>query len=220
MVFLIDASEDTTEDDFDKTKQYIRDMISKLDILEDKTRVGVLTIPQGNDDPIFLDDHYDRALLLAAIDSDVQYLGGSFEYNFADSLRIARERMFSLNNGHRTGIPQVLFIVTNDKMDLGDFAFEVEELKADYVTIMMLVYGDTVNKDTMVDTLRDIVSSPQDENYYIVTSSRSLDDSMVLKTRTRLCEHIPRKSQLHYSKMRVYCCLSYCYRSWRCASNL
>ena len=190
IVFLIDASDSSTTTDFDRTVDFVRGIASKLDIGSTKTRVGVATITDSGESPVYLSGFSDKQYLLNAIDTGVTYRGGTGA--FARSLQRVRTDQLSPGNGARDKIPDVLVIVASETLNIGgaDVKSEISQLRELGVFIIMIVYGDTVSRNAIEDSLVSIVADPLQSNRFTPSSSADLNtvSDDVLK---RLCEEIP-----------------------------
>ena len=189
-MFLIDASDSSTGTDFDRSVDFVRGIASKLDIGSTKTRVGVATITDSGESPVYLSGFSDKQYLLNAIDTGVTYRGGTGA--FARSLQRVRTDQLSPGNGARDKIPDVLVIVASETLNIGgaDVKSEISQLRELGVFIIMIVYGDTVSKNAIDDSLVSIVADPLESNRFTPSSSADLNtvSDDVLK---RLCEEIP-----------------------------
>ena len=190
VVFLIDASDSSTGTDFDRSVNFVRGIASKLDIGSKKTRVGVATITDSGESPVYLSGYTDKQYLLNAIDTRVTYRGGTAA--FARSLQHVRTDQLSPATGARDNIPDVLLIVASETLNIGgaDVKSEISQLRELGVFIIMIVYGDTVSKHAIDDSLVSIVANPLHSNRFTPSSSADLNtvSDDVLK---RLCEEIP-----------------------------
>ena len=73
-MFLIDASDACTQTDFQRSVDFVRTIVSKLDIGSVKTRVGLSTITDSGQSPVSMADYSDKQYLLNAIDSKARWV--------------------------------------------------------------------------------------------------------------------------------------------------
>jgi len=189
-VFLIDASNACTQTDFQRSVDFVRSIVSKLDIGSKKTRVGLSTITDSGQSPVSMADYSDKQYLLNAIDTKARFdnvLG-----DFAASLSRVRTRQFVQESGARDKIPDVLVVIASETLNMlsDGVKNEVRQLREKGVFIIVIVYGDTVSRDAMDDRLVSIVSDPIEHNRFSLTSSSDLTavQTDVLK---RICGEIP-----------------------------
>ena len=190
MIFLIDASDSTNQNDFDVSIDFIRDIVRKLDISVDNTRVGLSSISDVGTTVVKLSDYSDKGYLLNAIDQDPSYSGSSSDLGAA--LRNVRVEGFTEENGARPRIPDILVMVASDQLTMegGSVAQEVAQLKESGVIILMALYGSSRSEDETKRITAGIVSFPQTETLF--TADRvdylvTVEDSLSVK----LCTEIP-----------------------------
>lgn len=109
----------------------------------------------------------------------------------AEAMVFVRDQMFKEDNGARDNMPRILIIMVSTNSDLNSQAVFVAATvaKNDFrITIIGVAYGPNLR----VNELRQIVSSPVEENIFSTEDSRNLDMKLE-DTLKKLCREIPRK---------------------------
>ena len=190
IIFLLDASDLVTREDFDYSIDFVRVTVSKLDISKSNTQVGVALIADYTGVPaIYLDEYSDKTRLLDAIDR-VNYVGTPG--NLSSSLQNVRSNMFIDVNGARNNMPRVLVFITSDARDFTSEALltEAQRLKDEQIELLGVVYGRSRDRGDVQEELDQIVARPTRNYQFTVTDARSLD---VIKDsfKRQLCSDVP-----------------------------
>ncbi|XP_027131185.1 collagen alpha-6(VI) chain isoform X3 [Larimichthys crocea] len=111
IVFLVDGSSSIGLDNFQEVRQFLRSVVTGLDIGPDKVRVG---LAQYSNDPykeFLLKDHMDKSSLLAQLDSFPYRTGGT---ETGKAINFTRE-YFTEEAGSRAKerVPQILVVITD-----------------------------------------------------------------------------------------------------------
>ena len=190
VIFLIDASDLVTREDFDYSIDFVRDNVARLDIGKYETQVGVgLMADSTGISAILLDAYSDKSRLLDAIDS-VQYMGTAG--NLSSSFSNVRAQMFIDVKGARNNVPRVLVFITSDSRPFSsdDMVLEAERMREEHIELLAVVYGRSRDRTTVQAELDLVVSRPTSDYQYTVTDARSLaviEDSFLVQ----LCGDIP-----------------------------
>eukprot|EP00058_Branchiostoma_floridae_P018920 XP_002604409.1 hypothetical protein BRAFLDRAFT_220331 [Branchiostoma floridae] len=108
LFFVLDGSGSVTDANFDKMKQFAKNVVNAFDISASSTRVGVVQYSDSNTLEFNLGDHADKPSTLAAIDSIVYQGGGT---RTGSALEFAR-----VNAAWRgESVPKVMIVVTDGK---------------------------------------------------------------------------------------------------------
>ena len=193
VIFLIDASDLVTRQEFEDSRQFVREATEWLDISVSETQVGVgLIADYTGVSAIYLDRYSDKTRLLNAIDA-IDYVGTPG--NLSSSLGNVRGDMFIDVNGARNNIPRILVFVTSDERDFNNAAMvlEAERLKDEQIELISFVYGKSRDADTVKEELNQIVSRPVADNQFRVDRADSLTRTHSEKTKFKreLCLDIP-----------------------------
>ncbi|XP_074126927.1 collagen alpha-4(VI) chain-like isoform X2 [Sminthopsis crassicaudata] len=107
ILFLVDGSERVRFKDFDKMKEFVKQMVNRSDIGSDKVRIGLLQFSSVPQEEFQLDTHFSKTDILGAISDMVQMkedtlLGSAL--SFASSY-------FDRPKGGRPNVPQYLILI-------------------------------------------------------------------------------------------------------------
>ena len=93
-------------------KDFIKDFISDADVDGGNVRVGVNVFSKKSNIEFNLNTYTTRAEIFTAVD-DIDYIGVST--NTADALKKTRTEMFTVNNGDRPGVENIIILMTDGK---------------------------------------------------------------------------------------------------------
>ena len=111
VVFAIDSSSLTNERDFRYARDFIRSVVLRLQIRQEKTRVGIIAIVEGGVYEMRLSEFVDRNLMVDFIDR-ISYRGGMID--FPQFINFTMSRVFTEPEGGRAVVPNVLVMVASD----------------------------------------------------------------------------------------------------------
>ncbi|XP_056236931.1 collagen alpha-6(VI) chain-like isoform X1 [Seriola aureovittata] len=167
IVFLIDGSSSIGQANFEAGQQFLRSVVSGLDIGPDKVRVG---LAQYSDEPhqeFLLKDHMDKQSLLAEIGTFPYRKGGTQTGKAIDFLM---ERYFTEEGGSRASqrVPQIAVIITDgDSMD--NVTAPAQRLKQNGVIAFAIGVGNANLKE-----LQSIASRPSERFLFTINSYQAL----------------------------------------------
>ena len=101
IAFLIDSSKSVNSDDFNRQKEFIREILKEFPIGYEKSRVGVIQYGAGAMIKIKFNDYLTSSSLLRAVD-DLPY-NEAKESRLDLALQIAQDDLFTLAAGARIG---------------------------------------------------------------------------------------------------------------------
>jgi len=110
IVFVVDESSSIGKDNFNLTKSFLSQLVSRLDIDSGSTRVGLVTYSSGIGAGFNLSEHSSVASVQAAISSLTYSPGGT---NTAAALAHARSTMLTSAAGDRSNVPNVVVVLTD-----------------------------------------------------------------------------------------------------------
>ena len=152
--FVLGASGPSADKDFKLGKDVVTEMVRKLDVSADKSRVGLVVYGSDASFVFRLDTVRDKDNAIRAIEG----LRMPGDGNALDkAIGLSRRYMFSELYGARRGIPKTLVLLLNQNANSADKS-EVEKLKSDGVKIVVVSLG----KNVADDTTRDLASSRKD----------------------------------------------------------
>lgn len=158
---------------------FAKDLIADADIDSGRIRVGLLTYSTAAQASFHLNQFVTKEDVFDAID-EVPYLYGS--KNTADALRVMRTEMFTIANGDRLNVDNVVILVTDGVSNINAqlTVQEAESARADDIHIITVGIG-------LEDTreLQGIASKPISENIVEVKNFEELNllvDAMFMTT--------------------------------------
>ena len=142
--FVIGASGSSADKDFKLGKEVIREMVKKLDVSADKTRVGLVVYGSDPNFVFRLDTVTDKDNAIRAIEG-LRMPGDGNALNKA--IDLSRRYMFSESYGARRGIPKTLVVLMNKNAKSAEES-EVDKLKTDGVKVVVVSLGKNVADET------------------------------------------------------------------------
>ncbi|KAK1895950.1 Collagen alpha-6(VI) chain [Dissostichus eleginoides] len=177
MVFLVDGSSSIGLSNFQEVRQFLRSVVTGLDIAPNKVRIGLAQYSDETYQEFLLKDHMDKTSLLEAVDT-FQYRTGGTETGKA--IDFLRTQYFTEEAGSRAGkrVPQIAVVITDgDSTD--DVIASAQRLRQQGVIVFGIGVGEANLKQ-----LESIANRPPERflssisNY---TDLKTLKDSL-LKT--------------------------------------
>ncbi|KAK7092657.1 hypothetical protein V1264_008370 [Littorina saxatilis] len=163
IVFVMDASGSVGSENFQRMREFVRDLVDALDIGPNNIRVGVQKYSSGTNTEFNLSDYYDKEDMKNATMSIV-YTGGST--NTGGALSYMRTTMFSTANGDRDGVNNFGVILTDGASnDYTDTANQARAARNASITIISIGIGSGIT----VGELSEMASKP-DSDYLFTTS--------------------------------------------------
>ena len=111
MVFALDSSGFTNERDFDEARDFVRGVVQRLEIRQEKTRVGVLALVGSGIYEMTLSQFMDRSIMINFIDT-IDYRDGSIDW--VEFLNYTQNVVFAESEGGRDVVPNVLVLIASD----------------------------------------------------------------------------------------------------------
>ncbi|CAH1784875.1 unnamed protein product [Owenia fusiformis] len=172
VVILVDSSGSIGEDNFKKVTDFVHDLVDSLEIHNGLYQVGVATFADDAVLEFHLNTYEKRSEILNAI-SSIQYTKGAT--NTAGGIELART-MFSPQNGDRINADNLLIIVTDGvpRVRKGEERSQADTAKANGIQIKTIGVGPNIN----ADKLKELASSPTDENVRTVIDFNSLGNQI------------------------------------------
>ncbi|XP_052833179.1 collagen alpha-1(XII) chain isoform X1 [Octopus bimaculoides] len=134
LVFVIDSSGSVKKPNFEKTKTFLQNIVTNLDIGPDTTRVSVIRFSDEPDIPFGLGTYNTKTAIMKAI-SDIEYIDGNTFTHLA--LDKARNNVFT--STRKSVASKVLVLVTDGKSESENKTVAAaEELKDNGVTIFTI----------------------------------------------------------------------------------
>ncbi|KAG8010914.1 Collagen alpha-6(VI) chain [Nibea albiflora] len=167
IVFLVDGSSSIGPDNFQEVRQFLRSVVTGLDIGPDKVRVG---LAQYSNDPykeFLLNDHMDKSSLLAQLDSFPYRTGGT---ETGKAINFTIKEYFTKEAGSRIDqrVPQIAVVITD-----GD---STDDVKAPAQLLRergVIVFGIGVGQVDLKQ-LGSIANQPSDRFLFSINSFQAL----------------------------------------------
>uniref|UniRef100_A0A4X2M4C6 VWFA domain-containing protein n=1 Tax=Vombatus ursinus TaxID=29139 RepID=A0A4X2M4C6_VOMUR len=107
IVFLVDGSERVRSRDFEKMKEFMRQVVNKSDIGPEKVQIGLLQFSSSTKEEFQLNTYFSKVEILRAISAMVQmkadnYLGSALSFT---------SPYFDMPRGGRPNVPQYLILI-------------------------------------------------------------------------------------------------------------
>ena len=101
IAFLIDSSRSVTEEDFQRQKEFIREIVGEFPVGPEKSLVGVIKYGTGANVEIRFSDYTDEKMLLERVDR-LQHSAAT-ESRLDAALQLAQDSLFTREAGARIG---------------------------------------------------------------------------------------------------------------------
>ena len=110
MVIILDASTSVTEANFQKMRNFAKDLVEKADVDSGSVRFGAVIYSTDVLIQFYLDQYQTTAQIKSAIDG-IPYIYGST--NSADALQTMHSQVFVRNRGDRPDADNIAFMITD-----------------------------------------------------------------------------------------------------------
>ena len=110
LIFILDSSTSMGRSDFQNMKDFVKNVISQIDITNGSSRVGVFTFSNDAKLEFGLKTYNTNEDIIKAIDAIPQYFGNT---NTAAALRAVTRQGFTKTGGDRENIPNVAVLITD-----------------------------------------------------------------------------------------------------------
>lgn len=182
IVFIVDESGSIGSKNFQLVRAFLHSIVSGLDILTNRVRVGIVAYNDKPTTQVYLDSFTNKSELLNFIQI-LPYNGGGTKTGAA--INFTREKIFNETRGSRKdkGVQQVAVVITDGKSQ-----DNVSDAAADLRRTGITVYAVGV-KDAKKKELDQIASYPANKHVYTVdsfTQLKALDQSL----QKSLCQNI------------------------------
>jgi len=154
IAFLIDASGSIGSTDYEKSKQFVADVLESFTIDTDAVRVAVTRFSSRVNTEVYFRDQYNKVTLQQMI-TDLDY--DSHGTNTGAGLEHLRTAVFTEGNGMRPASAKIAIIQTDGKSNQPALTIEAaERLRDEGVTLFAIGVGSNFR----VDELNHIATSP------------------------------------------------------------
>ncbi|XP_060581689.1 uncharacterized protein LOC132738240 [Ruditapes philippinarum] len=170
IVFVVDSSGSIGGENFLKMKVFLQNLVNKLDIDIDLTRVGLLVFNDKMRWEFKIGELNNKMDVLKAIQRIQYIVGGTLT---SDALEKVRLEGFTSN---RTGVPMIAVVVTDGMSRFPPLTrFQASLLRKENVLVYSIGVGNSTNKDELFH----IASVPEDKFMYEFDTFESLDATNV-----------------------------------------
>ena len=176
--FVIDGSgsiESAGQGNYQKVKDFVKNVVRGFDVSLDGTHVGVVLYSDKAEVVFGFKKHYDKASVLAAIDS-MHYPGSRTHTGMA--LDLARTELFE--KGSRPGIPNMLLVLTD-----GQSQDSVTEPAQKLRDLGVTVFSVGIGTDYVIQELNNMATDP--DNEHVFTADFNAMQTIVQKIKGRVC---------------------------------
>lgn len=177
LVFLIDGSASISQNDFEVSKAFMKDVVDSFTIAENRVRIGVAQYSEDPQKEFFLNEHNSSSKMKDRIDKIAQLNQNTYT---GKGLKFVKQ-FFDPTNGSRKkqNVPQYLIVMTDgESHDTVDQ--EAAELRSNGITIFSIGIG-LKNSFELIQ----IAGNPQNvfmvENYNVLDSIKRQIVSQVCK---------------------------------------
>ncbi len=151
IVFAVDGSNTLTSGQFKNLKDTIKKILDSYTISRSATHVGVIEFSDNSNEKIRLTDSYDKNVIYSMIDGIEQSRGNLRVTD--EALKMAADRMFSVESGGRPGASRALVVLTAGKSTGQQPLPEaITPLENRGVRVYVVSVGDKVDKKE-IDTI-------------------------------------------------------------------
>ena len=165
LLFILDGSGSVKKPNFDKAKDFVKNVIDFFDVGNNGTHIAVIQYSTSVEYEFKLSSFYTENDLKQAVD-DIDYKEGYT--NTPAALDAAREVIFKEQNGARPlyqGIPRIAVLMTDGKSNRGNLTTAVLQIRQTNINVFVIGVG---NLD--INELNFIASSPQDQHVFLLDS--------------------------------------------------
>lgn len=164
IVFILDASGSVREENFVKTKDFVKQMVDSINVDRLGSNLAVVTFSDDARIHFRLSDYNNRVDMIRAIDA-IPYTRGTT--NTASALRLVRQQVFREQDGDRPDLRNIAILMTDGgSNDFSETLKEARLAREAGITMISVGIKDWVN---MVE-IREIASDPDDRNVFSIES--------------------------------------------------
>ena len=167
--FLLDAS-GSIEADFDLIQQLTRRIVHGLNFNNDRIRVGVTTFSDVATVRFHMNKYFLKESVLNAIAYTQDKVSGT---NTQDALRVGYEDMFVTSNGDRSGVNNVLIVLTDGRSNIipEETIPQADEARNRDIRVMAVGVGARVDRAE----INGMANDPDTDNAFFIPDASQLD---------------------------------------------
>ena len=167
--FLLDAS-GSIQADFDLIQQLTRRIVHGLNFNNDRIRVGVTTFSDVATVRFHMNKYFLKESVLNAIAYTQDKVSGT---NTQDALRVGYEDMFVTSNGDRSGVNNVLIVLTDGRSNIipEETIPQADEARNRDIRVMAVGVGARVDRAE----INGMANDPDTDNAFFIPDASQLD---------------------------------------------
>ncbi|KAJ7991667.1 hypothetical protein DPEC_G00286260 [Dallia pectoralis] len=177
VVFLIDGSKSVRPENFELVKKWINQIVDKMDVAENKARVGLVQYSSTVKQEFSLGQYNNKKDVKDAVKKMSYLERGTMT---GQALRFLTDNSFALSNGARPGVTKVGIVFTDGRSQ--DYIGEAAK-KAKVQGLKMYAVG---VGNAVEDELREIASEPVGEHYFYTADFKAMT-SIANKLQINFC---------------------------------
>ena len=166
-MLVLDASGSVTFGNFEKMKNFSKNLLESADIDGGNARVGVNVFSSENNVIFNLNTYDNENDVFGAIDA-IHYTGGG-TYT-PGALETVRTEMFTAANGDRADVRNIAIVVTDGESN-GNPIKSADEARSEGIHIFVIGIGSNLD----IDQLKGMANKPAEENMFLVNDFSDLD---------------------------------------------
>ncbi|KAH3769203.1 hypothetical protein DPMN_170452 [Dreissena polymorpha] len=181
IVFILDASESVKPDNFNKTLQFVNEMIDAFFIGPTNMQIAVLTFSTNVNNIFHLNNNTNKIAMKDAVNNST-YTNGYTYTN--EAIKFAREFSFKPANGSRPNAAKIAIIVTDgNSTNQADTISEAEKLQNTNVIVFAIGVGNKIHQTE----LEAIASKPYNTFMFRVDDYSNLT-TIIRTLATKICK--------------------------------
>ncbi|XP_048776689.1 uncharacterized protein LOC125680924 isoform X2 [Ostrea edulis] len=146
IIFVLDASESLSSDDFEIEKQFVYNFTKRFKIGSDNVQFGSVTIGDTVRNDFYLNTYRDREQLLRKIKSLTFLMSGT---NTAGALKFVNDNAFSHSHGGRHSASRIVVVLTDGKSKETNKTIAEAHKLQHHATVHAIGIGDLVNTEEL-----------------------------------------------------------------------
>lgn len=174
--FIVDSS-GSLRREYHKEKEFVKRVVESLDLSPNGSRASIITFSRNAEHSVKLNERQDLPAFTNAVDN-LPMFGKTTRIDRA--LKMAREEMFSPQNGARAGIPKLLILLTDGSqtkdVDAIDPAVVAKEIRDKGVILLVIGIGKNTNHQELLKIAGKAANVYQASNFDELKSSKFIDD--------------------------------------------
>ena len=180
LVFVMDLS-GSVKDEYEMSVQFAHLVVYGLNMLYDRTRVGVVTFATTVGDQFYMNTYSSKEAILNAL--NFHHKGG--KTNTQAALNVMRTTHFTPTNGERTGVRNVAVLISdgNSNVNNDNTVTEANSARSQGIDVYTIAQGTSPN----LPELNDIANDP-DSEYVIKLPSLADVESAADSLLEQLCK--------------------------------